>query len=251
MLNIIFYALLGFTAMYVILAFFVSSIEASGKNRRLLSWLSTVGGKLSVAYLLVLIIPSSQLIFDQLMCHIGDTGPKQEKCFEGQSLARFMFSIVFLLMVGITSWLLSNNLSLSIPFEENYLNRPLKSSWVEDLVYPALCALLHTTGNEAAKILNLYLLAAFGIYVLGTEIFKWSSFDRPIRVFMFRVKALFAWLFFSAALFFVGFGLHLVPGRRRRQCAASSLHHRGLAYLLRTDGLPAVGRRQPYAAAAA
>lgn len=205
MVNVIFYLLFSFTLVYVFLAFFTSSLQASRSNRRWLTWVSVIGGKLSIAYLLVVMIPSYQLIFDQLMCHIGDIGLREEKCFEGQSLARFIFTIIFLIMVTFTGWLLSNNLPLGIPFEKGYLNRPSKSSWVEDLVNPMLCSLLHTTGNSAAKIVNLFLLAGFSFYAVGSDIFRRSSFDRSIRVFMLRVRILFAWLYFSAALFFVSF----------------------------------------------
>lgn len=166
------------------------------------------GGKFSLCYLLVLTIPSYQLIFDQLSCHIGDEEDgvavtDDESCLEGQSLPKFLLSILFFCMLTLVTWLLSNNLQTSIPFDKSYLNRPNKNNVVEDVFRPMICSLLHVINKTPTKLTNIFLLALISIYFIIHDIFKVSSFDESTKQILFRIRIFFGWFFLSAPLFYV------------------------------------------------
>jgi hypothetical protein len=199
----VFYIGLVLALGYFLLIFVFPSIMRGIKRVKWLISMSYVGGMFALGYLLLITLPTYQIIVYNILCAATDEYYSEMTCSGSRYAARVVPSIILLGMVIILSWLMAGMLKTSIPFENLYMNGPSRPVFIDYVAWPLITTVLHISGIPSFRIVNIFLIAFFGLYSVGLDLWEIGTYDESMQKFYFRVKVVFAWLYLTPALFYV------------------------------------------------
>lgn len=199
----LFYLLFAIAIFYLAFILLMPSLLKLAKLSQWPHKITTIAGAFSLFYLNLLIIPTFQAIFFQFLCFANQEYYEQSLCSNQAAVARIVLGLFLLLFTIFLVWMMSNYLRFNVPFDRPYLSAPSGNNIVDDLAWPFIVTLVHASGNDIARTINIYLMAAFSLYSIGYHMFTPNTFDDRINTFCFRVRTIAGWFFFAAPFLYV------------------------------------------------